>query len=361
MKTRNIRLDVIRCLAVMSVLLCHSVESVLRLDLSGITSLPPRIGFWKLTLFTIGRLGVPLFLFLTGYLMLPKNYDGPAVGRFYKTRLLPMLLCWECWIVIYRLVNAALNRIPWSFPDLVAQMFFLKPIDMMHGWYMPMILGMYFFLPYISCGVQKLPGWLLITMAALGFLNWMIIPFINLTAQLSGSNLWISWLPDLTAGGGLYGTYLLTGYLLYRYRNSLKSFFSRPFISVCSVLLAIILIGFTGYFQLSAFRSLHEFRIWYDWPLLIIISFLLWGSLLYCRFPSGKALKRVAVSVSKQSFGMYLVHMPVVLFFVHFRPFGMNPFVRLVLLFLLLCPISWVISFLGSKIPFIGKLLFYRK
>ena len=134
MKVKDRRLDSIRCLAVVLVLFCHCVESVFWFTLAKITALPPRIGFLELVSFTAGRLGVPLFLFLTGYLMIPRNYEGAALSKFYKSHFLPMLLCWECWIVIYRLINAGIGRIPWSLPDLISQMLLLKPIDMMHGW-----------------------------------------------------------------------------------------------------------------------------------------------------------------------------------------------------------------------------------
>ena len=224
---------------------------------------------------------------------------------------------------------------------------------------MPLILGLYFFLPYISFGAQKLPGWLLLSIIAIGFGNWMILPCINLVSQLTGSALRLSWLPDLTAGGGLYGVYLLTGYLLYRYREALKSFLAHAGMVLVSVILIAALIGFTGYFQLYSFRSFHEFRIWYDWPLLIIICLLIWG-VLVCSSSKSTA-KQLTASLADHSFGMYLVHMPIILILTRFRPFGMNRFLYLALLFALVLLLSWITAFLGSRIPRIGKILFYRK
>ena len=358
MKANDTRLDSVRCMAILSVLFCHCVESVFWFTLPKITALPPWTCFWELEFFTLGRLGVPLFLFLTGYLMIPKSYEGPALSRFYRTRFLPLLLCWECWILLYWLINAGTGRIPWSLSGLIQQLLLLKPVDMMHGWYMPMILGMYLFLPYISFGVRMLPGRLLIAMTALGFFSWMVLPCVNRLAQISGSSLWLSWLPDLTAGGGLYGVYLLTGYLLHRYREGLRAFFSRPWIRAAALLCAAALAGLTGWVQLRAFRSFHEFRIWYDWPLLPVIGLLLWA--VACGAPTDRP-RRLTASLADHAFGMYLVHMPIILLLVRFRPFGFPRFLYLGLLFLLTLILSWLTAMLGSRIPHLGRLLFYRK
>lgn len=71
-KSRKIWLDVVRATAILCVVLCHSVEAFYHPVLLG--QLQVSFPLWNIEnlLFTIGRIGVPLFLATTGALMLPR-------------------------------------------------------------------------------------------------------------------------------------------------------------------------------------------------------------------------------------------------------------------------------------------------
>ena len=95
-KSRKPWLDIIRATAILCVVLCHSVEAFYRPVLLG--QLRLSFPFWNIEnlLFTVGRIGVPLFLATTGALMLPRDY--PDVSAFYKKSLFPLFLTTEIWI-----------------------------------------------------------------------------------------------------------------------------------------------------------------------------------------------------------------------------------------------------------------------
>lgn len=95
-KSRKIWLDVVRATAILCVVLCHSVEAFYRPVLLG--QLQVSFPLWNIEnlLFTVGRMGVPLFLATTGALILPRDY--PDVSAFYKKSLLPLFLTTEIWI-----------------------------------------------------------------------------------------------------------------------------------------------------------------------------------------------------------------------------------------------------------------------
>ena len=59
----------------------------------------------SLGMFTIGRLGVPIFFMMSGYLLLDKNYNRENSQKFYGKNLLGLILSTEIWIVIYNLFN----------------------------------------------------------------------------------------------------------------------------------------------------------------------------------------------------------------------------------------------------------------
>ena len=92
-KSRKPWLDIIRATAILCVVLCHSVEAFYRPVLLG--QLRLSFPFWNIEnlLFTVGRIGVPLFLATTGALMLPRDY--PDVSAFYKKSLFPLFLTTE--------------------------------------------------------------------------------------------------------------------------------------------------------------------------------------------------------------------------------------------------------------------------
>ena len=71
---RQSNLDIVRIIALCSVLLMHGVENVWRIHPADVASTPSLERVFIFITYTLGRLGVPLFLFLTGYLMLGKRY-----------------------------------------------------------------------------------------------------------------------------------------------------------------------------------------------------------------------------------------------------------------------------------------------
>lgn len=93
---RNYIYDFIRAFAIISVVFCHSIESVYYIfqDRSILYSgLSFESKMFDLLGITFGRLGVPLFLFLTGALLGRKNYDNKDdVKNFYKNKFLPLLI-----------------------------------------------------------------------------------------------------------------------------------------------------------------------------------------------------------------------------------------------------------------------------
>ena len=60
-------LDSARAFAILAVLLVHATEHLYVMDAAHLNGMSPQSALFAITAFTIGRLGVPLFLFLTGF------------------------------------------------------------------------------------------------------------------------------------------------------------------------------------------------------------------------------------------------------------------------------------------------------
>ena len=86
MKNRNINLDITRTIAILCVVFCHSVESIYKFNLSFTRGLSTISKSFMFISFTIDRLGVPLFLFLFGFLLLvtnKRNNINERISRYF--------------------------------------------------------------------------------------------------------------------------------------------------------------------------------------------------------------------------------------------------------------------------------------
>lgn len=206
--------DFVRAFAIMSVVLCHSVESFFymyqnRSILWGMLS--TRLRIFDLIGITIGRLGVPLFLFLTGALMLHKEMEsGEDCICFYKKSYIPLLVTMWIWIVLWNLFLVGYRTLggetaPVTVLGVLENLLFLRNVNtIMPAWYIPMILGVYVFLPFLMIIVKKcslaamsLP----LTLAAIVFLA---LPTVNLFLYALGRSAVASPLLDLGFSGGVW-------------------------------------------------------------------------------------------------------------------------------------------------------------
>lgn len=205
---RRIRcLDFARTIAIMCVVLCHSVEAIYSdtdyFNLSNISQIS------RIILFTIGRLGVPIFLFLTGILILKKEInEDKDICKFYKNNLIPLFITVEIWNIIYNIFLALMSK-NFSIGIVLQNILFFKQVDMNNMWYMIMILGIYIALPFIAKLVKissiktiKIPMFVI-------FISSIVLPSINVVLHLFGFDGY-NIILDLSFLGGTYGLYILT-------------------------------------------------------------------------------------------------------------------------------------------------------
>lgn len=80
--------DILRSIAIVAVVCVHSLPVPI---ING--------GGWRLfvsaAIGSLSKIGVPLFLIITGYLMLDRDDSGPKLKRFFKHDYLPLLVSFE--------------------------------------------------------------------------------------------------------------------------------------------------------------------------------------------------------------------------------------------------------------------------
>ena len=358
-KNRIIWLDAARTLGIMLVVGCHAVETYYRPVLRGkaeITLLP-----WIVehVLFTAGRLGVPLFLAISGALLLKREYQ---VKDFYKKSLIPLLLTTEIWIVLnYLFVCSPVKNEAFHLPELFQEMLFLKDSSLSHMWYMPVILGIYLVVPFLA---KLLRNWEDTSefriLFVLGFAAFILLPTLKVFGKEAFPALNdLSLEVDTRFWGGCYGLYFVGGYFIAERKV------------LCNVQEWILWIAAAVAFLFNTagqrFLYSHGFYktnglYWYSDAAIFLMGLILFE--LLRRHVSGRKVpgERGLTYLSRISFGIYLLHKPIMVAAEKYLPLqGIYLPVKITVLFgislggsiLLLLPFSFIWKRAGKTVFYI--------
>ena len=349
-QTRIQGIDLIRVFATFAVVLIHCLFQILFLeDMDTFYSLLTPFKVFYFFCITIGALGVPLFLMLSGYLLLQRDYDWEKTKRFYKHNLLTILLIWEVWIPINALTAWNYHNIEIHKTDLFNTALFLQNAPIAHFWYLPVILGIYVFIPYLARMFKAISDKEFLIPLMLIFIYIFVFPSV---AHIKGIKYDIRL--DLGFSDGFFGTYVVLGYTFHRFERQLKSYFSK------GQLIAIIVILIAAMTVVQMWLPVKNgsiYHLWYDFfliPPTTMAIFLLLKDIKFTR------LSKLVDNISACSFGIYLIHMAVILFLEKngFIDFADGMAAKVLALTVMVPIISFLSVFLLRKVPYLGKLLF---
>ena len=351
-------IDAVRALAIIVVVLCHATEALAPLDAASAAAHGMAARLVSYALFTIGRLGVPLFLFMSGYLLLDRDYDAQACRRFWKTKWLPLLLVTEAWIVIYDVVLRVLGQ-PVTVSTVIENMLFFEDVGFTHFWYLPMIIGMYAFLPLISNGLRHVDTRTLALPVLFCFVAFLVLPTLGSFSELAGGEAFSATTFSSGFGGGTYGFYMLLGLLVRR------GAFERVRTSMLIALAASSFALMMG-MQVRALALGVTQKVWYSSALLAVCALCLFVPVSRVGRP---VAGRLVGALSKYSFAVFLVHAPVyaaIVPYVAALPLALPHaavviLVRVALLFAATLAISLCVSAAIARIPVVGRRLLYMR
>lgn len=289
------------------------------------------------------RFCVPIFVMLTGALLLPKAYE---LGEFLRKRFLRIILPFLFWSFIYMLFTyyvklspnhemSPLEIITWGL-DL------LKSGSSPHLWYIYMIIGIYLITPIISkwvqnCKENEILYFLIIWLFAL-IMNQPIFEEYNTDIDLS-------YFEDFI------------GYLVLGYYLSVKIFkFSRSVINITAILLilaGIIVTAFGTYYLTNNDGKFNQYFYGYMTLNTLIVSI---GIFVFFKNLNTNKSSKIIDFISKYSYGIYLVHV-LVLFYLSKIGIDfslMNPIFSIPLTTLLCLFLSTLIIYVVNKLPY-GK------
>ena len=339
-------IDLVRAIAILTVLYIHATDGIYIISSDAILNYTTFSRVFNFASLFIGRIGVPFFLMITGYLLLDRKYDDERVRQFWNKSVKGLIVVTVLWAVIYALslqvVSVEYAQV--SFGE-AGNLFFS------HMWYMPMIIGMYLSMPFVSAALERFDHNTIWQATIVFSLLAFILPFITLVLDMHGiQNVNIQFC--LGFSGGIYGIYIILGYLV-------KKGQFKHFNSVKLGLIALISFMVCLLFEYYAFTIGYDFQLWYEFPFVLTGSFALFE--LCSRMGKVRAYPLVTF-LSKYSFAVFLVHN---LFRLPLLPFIVElPYtepVKAIILWILLIVLSYAAVVIIYRIPKFGKYILYMR
>lgn len=293
---------------------------------------------WYVYLFinAVTRGGVPMFLMLSGYLML--NDDASRdFSVFYRKRLSRILIPLCIWNVIYYVFYCVFNGAPFKLTELAAQS--LDCGTAYHFWYVYTLFGIYLVTPFLkrladTCSLKQLV-WLEVLICLCTTLR----PFVDTVLPV-----YIFMFEPLFNG---YIGFFLLGYILGK--TDIKSRAIPLFALMGLVGTAMSAVG--NHISSSAQGIDLSFNSGYNISYFLIAAsfFMIFKSI---NLKQGRVFAAVR-SLSSASFGIYLVHVGVMDIITRYFMIDASPLVSSLYLFVLTVPISAALSLVIGKVKYL--------
>jgi len=338
MTNRTYYLDVIRVSAIILVIALHCVS-----DISvGLKFYGKNSWFASIAINGLCRAGVPLFLMISGYLSLD-NKDTEDIANYYKkrfSRIIPSLIIWN---IIYYLFFTIYKNESFSFQTFFGRL--INNGNAYHMWYVYTLLGIYLISPFLRMLVVRLRTNGLIVFFLVTIISSTIIPFINIISPV-----YIYLFDPLV--NGYIGFYIL-GYILGKCTISEKYEYLIYLAGIIGYA-----INLTGNIIFSSHSKINlVFNYGYALPTYLIASALF----VFCKYHMNNigqtVFKKMITRISTISFGIYWIHVAILIITQKFFPNTLSPSSIIILRFTITLIISASVMTIVKKIPVINKLL----
>jgi len=291
--TRKVYIDYLRVAAVLAVIVIH-----VTVKLYNKFGEIDQISWWLSNfLNSASRFAVPLFVMISGAVLLGKPMSTADFYRKRAVRLLPAIVFWT---IVYTLLQIYLGM------DVDGFIRFLK-VDLLaeggayvHLWYLSMYACLMPFVPFINkfvIGEAPSSGDLAVFVAIIGiFFSLNTVSYF--TSELGGIFMvWFILFP-------WYMGYLVIGYSIDKYGTFIGA---RNCTVAASIVLLAIIGSWLNYYAADSLGIVNDQFVLSNTGILVFISSL-------CIFFLGKnsesVLKenKIVAKISEASFGMYLIH-----------------------------------------------------
>ncbi len=366
-------LDVVRFIAMFTVVCCHCTD-----PFNFYPGTAPNIGeikLWGAIYGSVLRPCVPLFVMITGALLLPVRGDA---STFYKKRIPRVFYPFLIWSVLYNLFpwitgllglnpQIILDFFPYAGEDVMQQSFsvsleyilmipFNFSILAVHMWYIYLLIGLYLYLPVFSAWVEKASE-----RAKLMFLlAWGVTLLLPYYYQFVSNYLWgtCSWnsFGMLYAFAGFNG-YLLLGHYLKNLEWSLKKTLAIG-IPMFAVGYAVTFLGFRHITALPEYTD-EMLELFFTYCSLNVVMMTIPVFMLAKKVKvNSERMKKALANLTVCGFGIYMIHYfstgpSVVLMRAINMPIGLQIPVAAILAFAVSWGLVWLIYRTGKVAKYI--------
>ena len=345
-KNRVEWIDLVRAIAILTVLYIHATDGIFIISSDAILNYTIYSRIFNFASLFIGRIGVPFFLMITGYLLLDRHYDDERVRKFWKKNCKGLIIITVIWSIIYAISLQVITVESAQVNISEAGNLFFR-----HMWYMPMIIGMYLSIPFVSAALERFDPKTIYQATIVFTLLAFLLPFITTVMAMHGiQNVNIQYC--LGFSGGVYGIYIILGYLIKKGLFKKYSSGKLGILAIISFLICVL-------FQYYSFTKGYDFFLWYEFPFVLTGSFALFE--LCSRMDNVRAYPLVKF-LSKYSFAVFLVHnifrlplLPLVVLLPYSEP------VKAIILWILLIIFSYIATVIIYRIPRFGKYILYMR
>lgn len=366
-------LDVVRFIAMFTVVCCHCTD-----PFNFYPGTAPNIGeikLWGAIYGSVLRPCVPLFVMITGALLLPVRGDA---STFYKKRIPRVFYPFLIWSVLYNLFpwitgllglnpQIILDFFPYAGEEVMQQSFsvsleyilmipFNFSILAVHMWYIYLLIGLYLYLPVFSAWVEKASE-----RAKLMFLlAWGVTLLLPYYYQFVSNYLWgtCSWnsFGMLYAFAGFNG-YLLLGHYLKNLEWSLKKTLAIG-IPMFEVGYAVTFLGFRHITALPEYTD-EMLELFFTYCSLNVVMMTIPVFMLAKKVKvNSERMKKALANLTVCGFGIYMIHYfftgpSVVLMRAINMPIGLQIPVAAILAFAVSWGLVWLIYRAGKVAKYI--------
>lgn len=366
-------LDVVRFIAMFTVVCCHCTD-----PFNFYPGTAPNIGeikLWGAIYGSVLRPCVPLFVMITGALLLPVRGDA---STFYKKRIPRVFYPFLIWSVLYNLFpwitgllglnpQIILDFFPYAGEEVMQQSFsvsleyilmipFNFSILAVHMWYIYLLIGLYLYLPVFSAWVEKASE-----RAKLMFLlAWGVTMLLPYYYQFVSNYLWgtCSWnsFGMLYAFAGFNG-YLLLGHYLKNLEWSLKKTLAIG-IPMFAAGYAVTFLGFRHITALPEYTD-EMLELFFTYCSLNVVMMTIPVFMLAKKVKvNSERMKKALANLTVCGFGIYMIHYfftgpSVVLMRAIDMPIGLQIPVAAILAFAVSWGLVWLIYRAGKVAKYI--------
>ena len=366
-------LDVVRFIAMFTVVCCHCTD-----PFNFYPGTAPNIGeikLWGAIYGSVLRPCVPLFVMITGALLLPVRSDA---STFYKKRIPRVFYPFLIWSVLYNLFpwitgllglnpQIILDFFPYAGEEVMQQSFsvsleyilmipFNFSILAVHMWYIYLLIGLYLYLPVFSAWVEKASE----RAKQMFLLAWGVTLLLPYYYQFVSNYLWgtCSWnsFGMLYAFAGFNG-YLLLGHYLKNLEWSLKKTLAIG-IPMFAVGYAVTFLGFRHITALPEYTD-EMLELFFTYCSLNVVMMTIPVFMLAKKVKvNSERMKKALANLTVCGFGIYMIHYfftgpSVVLMRAINMPIGLQIPVAAILAFAVSWGLVWLIYRAGKVAKYI--------